>query len=59
MAEAAPSSLDLFQKTDTQTAIVDGSWMEIRPLNSIEERAPWTFTLMAPQKISLTWQIHI
>jgi len=43
MAEAAPSSLDLFQKTDTQTAIVDGSWMEIRPLNSIEERAPVDF----------------
>ena len=43
MAEAAPSSLDLFQKTDTQTAIVDGSWMEIRPLNSIEERAPIDF----------------
>ena len=43
MCEAAPSSLDLFQKTSTQTAIVDGSWVEIRPLNSIEERAPVDF----------------
>lgn len=43
MSEAAPSSLDLFQKTSTQTAIVDGSWVEIRPLNSIEERAPVDF----------------
>ena len=43
MAEATPSSLDLFLKTDIQTAIVDGSWLEIRPLNSIEETAPVDF----------------
>ena len=43
MAEATPSSLDLFLKTDLQTAIVDGSWMEIRPVNSIEETAPVDF----------------
>ena len=43
MAEAAPSSLDLFLKTDIQTAIVEGSWLEIRPLNSIEENAPIDF----------------
>ena len=43
MAEATPSSMDLFLKTDIQTAIVDGSWLEIRPLNSIEETAPVDF----------------
>ena len=43
MAEASPSSLDLFLKSDMQTAIVDGYWMEIRPVNSIEETAPVDF----------------
>ena len=43
MAEATPTSLDLFLKTDVQTAVEDGSWMEIRPVNSIEETAPVDF----------------
>ena len=43
MAEASPTSLDLFLKSDMQTAIVDGYWMEIRPVNSIEETAPVDF----------------
>ena len=43
MVEATPSSLDLFKKSVIQTAIVDGSWIEIRPINSIEETAPIDF----------------
>ena len=43
MAEASPSSLDLFLKSDMQTAIEDGYWMEIRPVNSIEEQHLLTF----------------
>ena len=43
MADAAPNSLDLFLKTNIQTAITDGSWLEVRPLNSIEEAAPVDF----------------
>ena len=41
--EATPSSLDLFQKNIVQTAITDGTWFEIRPINSIEETAPVDF----------------
>ena len=43
MTEATPSSLDLFLKTSTQTAIVEGRWVEVRPINSIEETAPVDF----------------
>ena len=43
MVEATPSSLDLFRKSLIQTAIVDGTWVEVRPLNSIEETAPVDF----------------
>ena len=43
MVEAAPSSLDLFKKNIIQAAIVDGTWLEVRPLNSIEETAPVDF----------------
>ena len=43
MVEATPTSLDLFKKNIVQTAIIDGSWIEIRPINSIEETAPVDF----------------
>ena len=43
MVEATPSSLDLFKKNIVQTAITDGTWVEIRPINSIEETAPVDF----------------
>ena len=43
MSEATTSSLDLFLKTSLQTAVEDGSWVEIRPVNSIEETAPVDF----------------
>ena len=43
MVEATSSSLDLFKKTILQTSIVDGSWLEVRPINSIEETAPVDF----------------
>ena len=45
MAEAVPSSLDLFEKTAVQSAIVEGSWVEIRPVNSLEETAPVEFRI--------------
>ena len=43
MAEAASSSLDLFLKTPLQTSVEEGSWIEIRPVNSIEESSPVDF----------------
>ena len=45
MTEAVPSSLDLFEKTAVQSAIVEGSWVEIRPVNSLEETAPVEFRI--------------
>ena len=45
MAEAIPNSLDLFEKNAVQSAIVDGRWVEIRPVNSIEETAPIDFRI--------------
>ena len=45
MAEAIPNSLDLFEKNAVQSAIIDAQWVEIRPVNSIEETAPVDFRI--------------
>ena len=43
MAEAIPNSLDLFEKSAVQSAITETQWIEIRPVNSIQETAPVSF----------------
>ena len=45
MTEAIPSSLDLFERNAVQSAIVDGRWVELRPVNAIEETAPVDFRI--------------
>ena len=45
MAEAVPNSLDLFEKSAVQSAITEAQWIEIRPVNSIEETAPVSFRI--------------
>ena len=45
MTEVTTSALDLFSKPALQTSIVKGSWVEVRPTNSLDDDSAIDFEI--------------